>query len=82
MNAPVFGRNLAEKAMETMQIHGKYRRDLLDKGVAIAFGPVFDPQASWGIALFYAEDEQTAGRIRANDPAVKAGMRAEVFPPC
>jgi uncharacterized protein YciI len=77
---PTFHLDITEKEMETMQIHGKYWRDLLEKGVAVAFGPVLDPQASWGIALFYAEDEQAAEQIRANDPAVKAGMRADVYP--
>ncbi len=66
--------------MAVMQTHGKYWRELLDKGIAVAFGPVLEAKESWGVAIFYAEDQAAADAIAAEDPASKAGMREEVYP--
>jgi uncharacterized protein YciI len=77
---PTFHLDITEEEMAVMRVHAQYWRNLLDKGVAIAFGPVLDPKESWGVALFYAEDQAAAEEIAAEDPASKAGMRLEVYP--
>jgi len=41
--------------------------------VALAFGPVLDPEDPWGLGLLDLEDEQAARAIGASDPAVESG---------
>jgi uncharacterized protein YciI len=77
---PAFHLDITPEEMAVMQTHGEYWRRLLDAKVAVAFGPVLDPDASWGIALFYAEDDEAAQAIINEDPAKKAGFRFEVYP--
>jgi uncharacterized protein YciI len=77
---PTFHLDITEEEMKTMRVHAQYWRDLLDKGVAVAFGPVHEPKESWGVAIFYAEDQAAAEAIAADDPATKAGMHEEVYP--
>jgi uncharacterized protein YciI len=77
---PTFHADMTDAERQVLQTHGAYWQDLLDKNVAVAFGPVLDPQESFGIGLFYAEDEAAADAIKQNDPAFKAGMHIEVYP--
>jgi hypothetical protein len=46
---------------EVMQRHVAYWQDLLNRDVAVAFGPVLHPDDPWGLGLLDLEDEQ-AGR--------------------
>jgi hypothetical protein len=41
--------------------------------VALAFGPMLDPENTWGRSLLDLEDEQAARAIGASDPAVESG---------
>src|SRR5215204_2872146 len=50
-----------------------YWQDLLNRDVALAFGPVLDPEDPWGLGLLDLEDEQAARAIGASDPAVETG---------
>lgn len=77
---PTFHLDITPEEMQVMQTHAMYWRGLLEKGVAVAFGPVVEPGTSWGVALMYAEDQAAADAIAAEDPASKAGMRIEVYP--
>ncbi|HET7814464.1 MAG TPA: YciI family protein [Candidatus Baltobacteraceae bacterium] len=77
---PSFHLDITPEELSVMQTHGEYWRNLLEKKIAVAFGPVLDPESSWGIALFYAEDDLAAQRIINEDPAKKAGLRFEVYP--
>ena len=69
-----------ERAM--MQEHGAYWRKKLTEGVAIAFGPVADPNGGWGLGLIRARDEAEVRSFEAGDPAVASGrgFRYEVLP--
>ena len=57
-----------------MQRHMGYWQDLLDRGVAIAFGPVLDPDDPWGFGLLDLDDEQEARAVGDGDPAVASGV--------
>jgi uncharacterized protein YciI len=49
--------------------------------VALAFGPMLDPENTWGRSLLDLEDEQAARAIGASDPAVERGTcTREVVP--
>jgi uncharacterized protein YciI len=77
---PTFHLDMTEEEQGVLQRHGAYWRDLLEKGTAVAFGPVLDPASSWGVALFYAENDDAAHAIAVNDPTSSAGMKIEIYP--
>lgn len=77
---PTFHLDITPEEMSVMQVHAAYWRELLERGIAVAFGPVLDPKESWGVALLYAEDRAAADAIAAADPASKAGMHIEIYP--
>jgi uncharacterized protein len=78
---PTFARDMSPSEAEVMQRHVGYWQDLLDRDVALAFGPVLHPEDPWGLGLLDVDDEQTAQAIAQDDPAVQAGTCAyEVVP--
>jgi hypothetical protein len=44
---------------------------LVDRRIALVFGPVSDPKGVYGLAIIETEDETIAHDIRINDPAIK-----------
>ena len=58
---------------EVMERHVAYWQDLLNRGVALAFGPVLHPEDPWGLGLLDLDDEQAAEAIGEGDPAVQSG---------
>jgi uncharacterized protein YciI len=66
---------------EAMERHFAYWHDLLSREVAVAFGPVLDPNGTWGLGLLDIEDEPAARAIGDDDPAVTNGTCTyEVLP--
>ena len=57
----------AEKA--TMQQHVVYWSKLLDKGNAIAYGPVLDPKGGYGVGIICVDNDEELQQLIANDPA-------------
>jgi YCII-related domain len=61
----------ASGACSTMrQLGGAFGVAIL---VAVAFGPVLDPEDPWGLGLLDLDDEQAAREIGQADPAVQTG---------
>jgi len=51
------------------------------KGICIVYGPVFDPNGTYGIGIIEVKDETIVHEIQINDPSVKDGLnRMEIFP--
>jgi uncharacterized protein YciI len=69
---PTFAEDMSSAQAEVMERHVAYWQDLLNRDVALAFGPVLDPEDPWGLGLLDLEDEQAARAIGASDPAVEA----------
>jgi uncharacterized protein YciI len=67
---------------ETVSRHFAYVKDLTEKGIMILVGRTQNKdEATFGIAVFEAEDEATARQIMESDPAVMGGvMRATLYP--
>jgi uncharacterized protein len=65
---------------ELMQEYFNYWKDLVDRRVAIVYGPVEDPQGVYGLAIMQTEGETIAHDIRVIDPAIKrdVGFRSEI----
>ena len=78
---PSFPHDKTPEEDEVMGRHVAYWQDLLERGVAIAFGPVLDPADPWGLGLLDLDDEAAAREIGESDPAVSAGTCTyEVLP--
>ena len=70
----------AEKAM--FSEHAAYWIARAGEGRAIAVGPVFEPENTWGLALVEAEDEASALALGEADPVIvaQAGFAYAVAP--
>jgi uncharacterized protein len=76
-----FASDMTPAEAEVMQRHVAYWQDLLNRDVALAFGPVLDPEDPWGLGLLDLDDEQAARAIGDADPAVASGTCSyEVVP--
>jgi uncharacterized protein len=71
---PTFAQDMSPAEAEMMQSHVGYWRDLLSRDVALAFGPVLDPEEPWGLGLLNLDEEQAARAIGESDPAVQSGV--------
>jgi uncharacterized protein YciI len=78
---PSFAADMTAGEQAIMADHVAYWTRQRDLGFAVGFGPVADPAGSWGVAIVEAENERAAQDLKANDPAVSAGLAtAEVYP--
>jgi hypothetical protein len=71
---PTFAQDMSPAEAEVMQSHVGYWQDLLRRDVALAFGPVLDPEEPWGLGLLNLDEEQAARAIGESDPAVQSGV--------
>ena len=70
-----------ETSSRIQQQHLEYMFGLRAEGKLILNGPLTDDSPIRGICIFALEDTAEAGRLMANDPAVKAGrLNWEVHP--
>ena len=80
---PTFGPgDMTADEAQLMGVHGAYWKDMLDRRIAIAFGPVVDPNGSWGLGIVKVEDVQEARALTTADPVIMAnrGFSYEFFP--
>ena len=70
---PSFAHDMGSAEADVMQRHVAYWQDLLNRGVAVAFGPVLDREDPWGLGLLDLDDEPAARSIGEGDPAVQTG---------
>jgi uncharacterized protein len=69
---PTFPQDMSPDEADAMQRHAGYWRDLLGRRVAVAYGPVQDPEGVWGLGLLEVDDEAQAREIGEGDPAVQS----------
>jgi hypothetical protein len=78
---PDFPEGMDAAEGETMSRHAAYWQDLLNRDVALAYGPVADPSGTWGLGLLDLDDEGEARSVAERDPAVEGGLcRYEMLP--
>jgi uncharacterized protein YndB with AHSA1/START domain len=79
---PTFAMDMNAAEADVMRAHAAYWRDLLEKGAAVVFGPVADPNGPWGLGVVRAPSEEAFNLLRDNDPAIKSGrgLRYECLP--
>ncbi|HEV2273873.1 MAG TPA: YciI family protein [Acidobacteriaceae bacterium] len=71
---PTFAQDMNEWERSLMMEHGKYVRGFFAAGTVLAFGPVLDPQGTFGMALLEMQDLAEAEDFARNDPTVLAGL--------
>jgi uncharacterized protein YndB with AHSA1/START domain len=79
---PTFAADMDAAEAEIMREHAQYWRALMDRGVAIVFGPVADPAGPWGLGVLRAAGEDTLRELRDGDPVMRSGrgFRYETTP--
>lgn len=65
-----FAQDMTDHEAAVMGEHAQYWQDLVDRGTAVAFGPVADPAGVWGLALIEVDSDDEATAVRDHDPAV------------
>jgi uncharacterized protein YciI len=78
---PTFFQDITDEERAIMQEHGNYWKTLVDRGVVIVFGPVFEPTGVYGIGVIEANAEEEVRDLIANDPVRKADLgKHEYYP--
>ena len=76
---PDFAQTMTGEELAIMKQHIGYWTDLMNKGKVVAFGPVIDPKAIYGLGIVSVDNEQEVQDFIANDPAGKIN-KYEYFP--
>jgi uncharacterized protein len=69
---PTFPADMTEEEGTVMQEHFGYWAKMIEERRAVAYGPVMDPNSTYGIAVVEVDDEATARSIAEGDPAITA----------
>ena len=68
---PTFAQDMTDEERGIMQQHVGYWAELMNKGMVIVFGPVFDPAGAYGMGVVEVENEEQLRELTGNDPAAK-----------
>ena len=71
---PTFHNDMSERERLLMNEHAVYWKDLQEQGIALIYGPVFDPNGVWGMGIIGSESEEQARIFIENDPTMKAQL--------
>ena len=77
---PTFPADITPDELAIMEQHADYWTDMMRTGFVIVFGPVFEPNSTFGMGVFEAQSEEKVWELVADDPAKKAGLNHEVHP--
>jgi uncharacterized protein len=76
---PDFAQTMTDDERAIMMKHIAYWTDIMNKGKVLAFGPVLDPKAVYGLGIVVVDNEQEIEEFISNDPAGKIN-KYEYFP--
>ena len=71
---PTFHLDQNDHEKQIMQQHAAYWAELTNKRDSILYGPVFDPNGVFGMAVIEVDDETQAKAIADNDPVVLSAI--------
>lgn len=79
---PTFPADISEAEAKVMREHAAYCAESIKRGLGIVFGPVADPNGTWGAGIIKMRDEAAARDFIASDPAARSGLgfRYELLP--
>jgi uncharacterized protein YciI len=66
--------DMTQDERNIMLQHIEYWKEQMKKGIAVAFGPVLDPNGIYGIGIIQVDDEGQVKLLAENDPAVSSGL--------
>ncbi len=77
-----FVQDMSAEEAEVMQNHAAYWTGLLQRGIAVMFGPVLDPKGPWGVGVLRVSSEAEVEGLREGDPAILSGrgFQYEILP--
>ncbi|MBV8474586.1 MAG: SRPBCC domain-containing protein [Hyphomicrobiales bacterium] len=77
-----FPLDMSAAEAEVMKNHVAYWTELLQRRVAVVFGPVADPKGPWGVGVVRVSSETEIDRLSNEDPAILSGLgfRYEILP--
>ncbi len=78
---PTFAQDLTEEERAVMMQHAAYVRGFFENGSVLAYGPVLDPEGSFGMGLLEMTDLAEAEEFAKNDPSIKCGMNRYTISP-
>ncbi|WP_423148273.1 YciI family protein [Rubrolithibacter danxiaensis] len=70
---------MTENERNIMLQHVSYWTEYMNRGVALVFGPVFDPKGTYGLGIIAVDSEEQLTAFIENDPAGKIN-RYEYYP--
>jgi uncharacterized protein YciI len=73
---PTFAMDMNADERNIMLQHIEYWKQQMEKGIAIAFGPVLDPNGVYGVGIIRVNDEAETQALAENDPAVSSGLNS------
>ncbi len=79
---PTFAQDMEDAEAMLMRKHVAYWKGLMERGLVIVFGPVADPNGTYGVAILEVGEEVDVNALGMNDPTIKAnvGFAFEVYP--
>jgi uncharacterized protein len=66
-----FVQTMSDEERNIMQQHVVYWKKYLDKGIAVVYGPVMDPNGIYGIGIVGLDNEKQLYSLMEGDPAAK-----------
>lgn len=66
---PTFIIDMSDSEKATMQQHVAYWGQLLERGIAIAYGPVLDPKGAYGVGVLCVKSDEELQQVFAEDPS-------------
>lgn len=76
-----FPQDITEAEKQVMQEHITYWKKWTEQGTMIVFGPVLDPEGTYGVGIVEVESEDDILNLITNDPVTKANLgKYEFFP--
>jgi uncharacterized protein len=76
---PDFAQTMTDDERAIMMKHISYWTEIMNQGKVLAFGPVLDPKAAYGLGIVAVENEREVEDFILNDPAGKIN-KYEYFP--
>jgi uncharacterized protein YciI len=79
---PSFATDMSAEEAQAMADHVAYWQGHAERGAAVLFGPVLDPDGVWGLAVVEAERLEAVEALTAADPAIRTGIgcRYDILP--
>ncbi len=66
---PTFNEDMTPEERDTMKKHVAYWSEKAERGIAIVFGPVLDPNGVYGMGVHKVKDEAEMHELIEHDPA-------------